>query len=97
MIPDRPRPGRPVAAEAAGADPSRGEEARAAAKRAADHLKAAVAAVEEALGPGAAARHPEIVAAVVQASALEHAVAAGAKASRETNRTLLQLKPRLFG
>ncbi|MEM8789763.1 MAG: hypothetical protein AAGE76_16020 [Pseudomonadota bacterium] len=76
--------------------------------RAARYLRAAKHAVDTAFGPGHAAAHPELVAAVVQASAIEHAISAGEMAteealatirrlSRETNETLLKLKPRIFG
>lgn len=65
--------------------------------RAALHLTDAIAAIDDALGEGYAAAHPEIMAAMVQASAIEHAVETARIASRETNETLLKLKPRLFG
>ncbi|MGB0498897.1 MAG: hypothetical protein ACPGID_11205 [Rubricella sp.] len=72
-------------------------EGEAAAARAALYLGAARRAVDQAFGEGYAAQNPELVAALIQASAIEHAVAAGKVASRETNETLLKLKPRLFG
>ncbi len=61
------------------------------------YLEAAKAAIDDAFGAGHAAAHPELVAAFVQACAIEAAVNAGRIASRETNETLLKLKPRLFG
>jgi hypothetical protein len=61
------------------------------------YLTAAREAIDAAFGEGHAARHPELVAAFVQACAIETAVAAGRVASRETNETLLKLKPRIFG
>jgi hypothetical protein len=74
----------------------------------AGYLLAARRAIDAAFGEGHAARHPELVAAFLQAAAIESAVAAGRVAtaealhtigrlSRETNETLLKLKPRLFG
>jgi hypothetical protein len=63
----------------------------------AGYLEAARDAIDAAFGPGHAARHPELVAAFLQACAIETAVTAGRIASRETNETLLKLKPRLFG
>jgi hypothetical protein len=39
---------------------------------AAGYLRAAIATVEETMGKGAAAKHPEIVAAVVKAAALDY-------------------------
>ncbi|MEL7214706.1 MAG: hypothetical protein AAGJ96_02055 [Pseudomonadota bacterium] len=63
----------------------------------ADHLRRAITEIDAAFGDGHAKAHPELVAAMLQASAIEHAVAVGRIASRETNATLLKLKPRLFG
>ncbi|MGF1446091.1 MAG: hypothetical protein ACFBRM_07795 [Pikeienuella sp.] len=74
---------------------------------AASHLRAAIAAIDAAFGPGHAAANPALVASLVQAAAIETAVEAGREAhrstldtitrlSRETNETLLKLKPRLF-
>ncbi len=63
----------------------------------AQYLAAAREAIDAAFGDGHAARHPELVAAFLQACAIEAAVNAGRIASRETNETLLKLKPRLFG
>jgi len=71
------------------------------------HLDAAVSAIDAAFGEGYAREHPELVASLVQASAIDGAVAAGEKAhgeamalairiAREMNETLLALKPRLF-
>ena len=72
------------------------------------HLHDAVAEIDAVFGDGYARAHPELVAALVQASAIDAAVAAGkgahaeamalaSRISRETNETLLKLKPRLFG
>lgn len=69
----------------------------AAASAAAAYLRRAIDAIDAELGAGYAAANPELVAAMLQASAIEAAVNAGRIASRETNATLLQLKPRLFG
>jgi hypothetical protein len=63
----------------------------------ASYLAEARAAIDATFGEGHAARHPELVAAFLQACAIEAAVNAGRIASRETNETLLKLKPRLFG
>ena len=63
----------------------------------ASYLTEAKAQIDAAFGAGHAAAHPELVAAFVQACAIEAAVNAGRIASRETNETLLKLKPRLFG
>jgi uncharacterized protein involved in propanediol utilization len=65
-------------------------------------------AIDAVFGEGHAARHPELVAAFLQAAAIESAAAAGRAAtddvlhtvsrlSKETNETILRLKPRLFG
>lgn len=82
---------------------------RARAPEAAAHwLRGAVAAIDAEFGPGYAAANPALVAAMVQACALDAAVRAGQEAhaetletvralSRETNHTLLKLKPKLFG
>jgi hypothetical protein len=78
------------------------------ARTAASHLHAAVAAIDAEFGDGFSRANPALVASVVQASAIESAVEAGRDAShetiaaitrlsRETNETLLKLKPRLFG
>ena len=64
---------------------------------AAHYFRAAVAAIDAEFGEGYARAHPELVAAMVQAAAIDAAVNAGRIASRETNETLLRLKPRLFG
>lgn len=61
------------------------------------YLAEARAAVDAEFGEGHAARHPELVAAFLQACAIEAAVNAARIASRETNETLLKLKPRIFG
>ena len=63
----------------------------------AEYLRSARAAIDAEMGEGYAAAHPELIAAFLQASAIESAVNAGRIASRETNETLLRLKPRLFG
>lgn len=63
----------------------------------AQYLLAARDAIDACFGEGHAARHPDLVAAFLQACAIETAVNAGRIASRETNETLLKLKPRLFG
>ena len=60
-------------------------------------LDRAVEAIDRRFGQGHAAAHPDLIAAYLQASAIESAVNAGRIASRETNETLLKLKPRLFG
>ncbi len=84
------------------------EETRARAESAAaSHLSAAVAAVDAAFGAGYARENPALVASLVQAAAIESAVETGrelhqgtldtvARLSRETNETILRLKPRLF-
>ena len=64
---------------------------------AASHLRAAIEAIDAEFGAGYARDNPELVAAMLQASAIESAKLAGVSASRETNETLLKLKPRLFG
>ena len=61
------------------------------------YLQAARDSIDDTFGSGHAAANPELVAAFVQACAIEAAVNAGRIASRETNETLLKLKPRLFG
>lgn len=63
----------------------------------AEYLRAAREAIDDVFGAGHAAANPELVAAFLQACAIEAAVNAGRIASRETNETLLKLKPRLFG
>lgn len=79
-----------------------------AAESAAFYLREAVAAIDATFGDGYARDHPELVASLVQASAIDGAVNAGnhtsaeivetiRTASRETNLTLLKLKPKLFG
>ena len=71
-------------------------------------LRAARTAIDAEFGEGYAAAHPELVAAMLQATAIESAVEAGRAAtdqvlervtrlSRDTNETILKLKPRLFG
>lgn len=73
-----------------------------------DHLRAAREAIDAAFGPGHAAANPALVAAFLQGCAIEDAVHAArrlhretlefaGRISRETNETLLKLKPRLFG
>lgn len=61
------------------------------------YLRAAREAIDAEFGAGHAAAHPELVSAFLQAAAIENAVHVGRIASRETNETLLKLKPRLFG
>jgi hypothetical protein len=84
------------------------EEEPAAARTVAAYLVEARTAIDAAFGEGHAARNPALVAAFLQASAIESAVTAGRAASaetlhvitrlsRDTNETLLKLKPRLFG
>jgi hypothetical protein len=92
-----------------GAAPNRTERERAeAADASAQWLRAARAAVDAEFGEGYAAANPALLAALVQASAIESAVSSGRHASaeamslvsrlsRETNETILKLKPRLFG
>ncbi len=63
----------------------------------AGYLAAARDAIDATFGEGHAAANPELVAAFVQACAIETAVATARVASRETNETLLKLKPRIFG
>jgi hypothetical protein len=63
----------------------------------AGYLAAARETIDAAFGEGHAAANPELVAAYLQACAIETAVAAARVASRETNETLLKLKPRIFG
>ena len=63
----------------------------------AHYLGAARASIDAAFGDGHAAANPALVAAFLQACAIEAAVNAGRIASRETNETILRLKPRLFG
>lgn len=78
------------------------------AARAEAHLRAAVAAIDAVFGEGHARDNPALVAHVVQAAAIESAVLSGEttgarametarQVSRETNETILKLKPRLFG
>ena len=65
-------------------------------------------AIDASFGQGYAAANPQVVAAFLQAAAIENAVLSGQAAtrevlatiksvSRETNETLLKLKPRIFG
>jgi hypothetical protein len=72
------------------------------------HLRDAVAMIDSEFGTGFARAHPELVASLVQASVLENlhatgrevhaeAMALASRVSRETNETLLKLKPRIFG
>jgi len=88
--------------------PAEDAHAEAAAARARAHLAAAVAAIDAQFGEGHARDHPELVSSFLQAAAIESAVIAGQGASahsldvvqrlaRETNETILKLKPRLFG
>lgn len=79
-----------------------------AAHTAAAHLRDAVATIDAEFGPGFARAHPDLVASLVQAIVLENLHATGrdvhgeamalvSRLSRETNETLLKLKPRIFG
>lgn len=61
------------------------------------YLAAAREAIDGVFGAGHAAANADLVAAFLQACAIEAAVNAGRIASRETNETLLRLKPRFFG
>jgi hypothetical protein len=74
------------------------------------HLRDAVAMIDSEFGTGFARAHPELVASLVQATVLENlhatgrevraeamALALASRVSRETNETLLKLKPRIFG
>lgn len=92
-----------------GAGPGRIERDRAdAGEASAQWLRSARAAIDAEFGEGFAAANPSLLAALVQASAIESAVLSGRHASseamtlvsrlsRETNETILKLKPRLFG
>lgn len=94
----------PAASPAGPAEPARRD-----APEAAGHwLSAARRALDAEFGPGYAAANPTLVAAFLQACALDSAVQTGrastdqalaeiARLSRETNATILKLKPRLFG
>lgn len=79
-----------------------------AARVARGHLRDAVAMIDAEFGPGFARAHPDLVASLVQATVLENlhatgrevhaeAMALASRVSRETNETLLKLKPRIFG
>jgi len=72
------------------------------------HLRAARDAIDDAFGPGHAAANPALVAAFLQGCAIEDAahmarrlhretLEFAGRISRETNETILTLKPRLFG
>jgi hypothetical protein len=78
------------------------------ADRVAGHLWAARREIDAVFEDGHSARNPELVAAFLNAAAIGSAVSAGretsrnarqlaARVSRETNETLLKLKPRIFG
>jgi len=97
-----PRPAPPDQPEPV--DPARA----AAPARTAGYLRDAAAAVDALFGEGYARDNPALVASLVQATAIEAAIAAGERAhgealalarqiSRETNETILKLKPRIFG
>ncbi|MEO0680001.1 MAG: hypothetical protein AAF192_06265 [Pseudomonadota bacterium] len=71
-------------------------------------MRESAAALDAAFGQGYAAANPAVLAAMIQACAIEAAVDEGrstrdrildtvGKLSRETNATLLKLKPKLFG
>ncbi len=75
---------------------------------AARHLRAAIAAIEAEFGAEYAAKHPELVAALVQSATIEAAVSTGHSAHQEALglaqsltaqicETLLRLKPKFFG
>ncbi|SEK97283.1 hypothetical protein SAMN05421666_2938 [Roseovarius nanhaiticus] len=75
---------------------------------AARHLAQAIAAIDAQLGEGYAAKHPELVASLVQSSTIEAAVSKGYGAHQEALgvaqsltaqicETLLRLKPKFFG
>ncbi len=75
---------------------------------AARHLSTAITAIDAEFGEGYAARHPDLVAAMVQSSTIEAAVATGRGAHNEALslaqsltsqicETLLRLKPKFFG
>ncbi|MFX0541150.1 hypothetical protein ACEWPM_005390 [Roseovarius sp. S4756] len=75
---------------------------------AARHLGDAVTAIDARFGEGYAARHPELVASLVQSSTIEAAVTKGYGAHQEALglaqsltsqicETLLKLKPKFFG
>ena len=55
-----------------------------------------VDAIDEVFGAGYAAQHPELVAAMLQTSAIERAVNSGRLSALEMRAALLSLKPRLF-
>lgn len=74
----------------------------------AHYMNQAIETIDAAFGPGYAREHPDLLAAMIQASAIEAAVEAGREAhgqamvladriGRETCETILKLKPRLFG
>ena len=79
-----------------------------AAERTAAHLRAGIAAIEEAMGEGYARAHPELLAAFLQSASIEAAILEGreiaATADKTVNRAVERvtasieyLKPRLFG
>lgn len=61
------------------------------------YLSEAKRAIDAVFGEGHAAANEALVASFVQACALEAAISAGRIVSRDTNETILRLKPRLFG
>ncbi len=72
------------------------------------HLRAAIAAIEAEFGADYAAKHPDLVASLVQSATIEAAVATGYGAHQEALglaqsltaqicETLLRLKPKFFG
>ncbi len=86
-------------------DASKQAEAAEAAER---YLRAAVERIDLVLGQGYAREHPELIASMIQSMTIEAAIATGREAheqvlatvqrvSRETNETILKMKPRLFG
>lgn len=68
----------------------------AAAPAVAAYLRAAKDAIDAVFGEGHAAQHPEIVAAFLQAAAIEAAANGGRDAAGELRDAIVSLKPRLF-
>lgn len=73
-----------------------GPDKRQAPPTAAFYLRESVAAIDAELGEGYAAAHPQLVAAMVQACAIERAVNSGRVSVRDVCEALVSLKPRLF-
>lgn len=87
------------------ADEAKQVEAVTAAQR---YLRAAVDCIDATFGEGYARENPELVASMIQSMTIEAAVTTGREAheqvlatvqrvSRESNDTILKMKPRLFG